>query len=182
MSEISITPLLQWKQEDRDKWSPFSLQQFNFCHTRICKTKTWELISSPCTKTTLEDLMEACLKHDNYAASSPALPFFMPHYLVHPFSPELFSLDNPYLSPCCLTAISISHCHTLHHSSLLYLPPTLLPLLSEAPETRRWLLYTMAPVFALLFTCLQTALTTFAEAQRPPIHRGPFVPLYIVHT
>lgn len=27
-----------------------------------------------------------------------------------------------------------------------------LPLLSEALQTRRWLLYTMAPVFALLFT------------------------------
>lgn len=108
--------------------------------------------------------------------------FFMPHYLVHPFPPELFSLDNPYLSSCCLTPISISHRHTLHHSSLLYPLPTLLPLSSEALETRRWLLYTMAPVFTLLFTCLQTALTTFREAQRPPIHRGPFVPLYIAHT
>lgn len=55
-------------------------------------------------------------------------------------------------------------------------------LLSEVHETSRWLLYTMAPVFTLLFTCLQTALTTFSRAQRPPIHRGPFVPLYIVHT
>lgn len=120
-------------------------------------------ISSPCTKTTLEDLIAACLKHDNYAVSTPALPFFMPDCLIHPPTPVLFSPDNPCLSSCCLTPISISHCHTLHHSKPLYLLPPLLPLLSEALQTRHWLLYTMPPVFALLFTCLQTALTTFSK-------------------
>lgn len=94
-----------------------------------------------------------------------ALPFFfMPHCLVHPLSPALFSPDNPCLSSCCLAPISILHCHTLHHSSPLFPLLTLLSLLSEALETRCWLFYTMAPVFTLLFTCLQTALTTFSEA------------------
>lgn len=82
----------------------------------------------------------------------------MPDCLVPPPPfPASFSPDNPCLSSCCLTPISISHCHILHHSNPLYSQPPLLPLLSEALQTRRWLLYTMAPVFMLLFTCLQTA-------------------------
>ena len=94
-----------------------------------------------------------------------ALLFFMPHCLVHPCSPALFSPDNPRLSTCSLTPISIFHCHTLHHSSpALFATYPFLPLLSEALETRHWLLYTMDPVFTLLFTCLQTALTAFSEA------------------
>lgn len=75
--------------------------------------------------------------------------------LAHPSSPALFSPDNPCLSSGCLTTLSQSHCHTLHHPNPLYSLPPLLPLLSEALQTRRWLLYTMAPVFTGLFTCLQ---------------------------
>lgn len=146
-------------------------------------------ISSPCTKTTLERLITACLKHDSYAVSTPAHPFFKPDCLIHPTPPppSLFSPDNPRLSSCCLTSSYISLCHTLHHFKQLYLLPPLLPLLSGAVQTRHWLCDTMPAVFTSLSTCLQTALTTFSQTTRHKrgknrnIPKGLFVPLYIVH-
>lgn len=122
-------------------------------------------ISSPCTKTTLERLITACLKHDNYAVSTPAHPFLslIVSFTPHTPTPSLFSPDNPRL---CLTPSYISHCHTLHHFKRLYLLPPLLPLLSGAVQTRHWICDTMPAVFTSLSTCLHTALTTFSQTAR----------------
>lgn len=84
------------------------------------RQKTKELVSSACTKTTPKDLIAPCLKHDNFAVLHQLSPL-MPRCLVHPLVPALFSTDNPCLPSCCLTPISISHCHPLHHSTMLYL-------------------------------------------------------------
>lgn len=143
--EISFTSLPQSKLKDRDKWSQFSLQPFNFCHSLVEEKKKTEthLIALYQNKpggpnSSMSQAWQLC----GFLPSPPHL-----FYASLSCSPLLFSPDNPSLSSCGLTPISISHCHTLHHSSLLYSLPTLLPPLSEALETRHWLLYTMAPVF-----------------------------------
>lgn len=91
------------------------------------KTKTWDLISSPCTKTTLEDLIAACLKHDNYAVSSPAFPFLC---LIVLFTPLLLPcfLQITLVSPHAVSSLSPSP--TVTHSIILdcfirYLPSSL---------------------------------------------------------
>lgn len=84
-----------------------------------------------------EDQTAACLRHDdNYAEpTAAALPFGCPIVSFISLPLPCFLLITLCLSSGCLTPISISHCHTLHHSAL-YLP-SLLPLLSEALQTSR---------------------------------------------
>lgn len=115
--------LLMYKEEagSRRQMEPAFIQAVQLlpccCNLR---QKTKELVSSACTKTTPKDLIAPCLKHDNFAVLHQLSPL-MARCLVHPLVPALFSTDNPRLPSCCLTPISISHCHPLHHSTMLYL-------------------------------------------------------------
>lgn len=136
--DISIKSLPQSTQDDRRGCCQFSIKQLNFYR-------------SACTKNNPEGVIAACQKHDSYSgfhtsSPSPPLFFFLPLIVLQSPPPSsLFFPDNPCLSSCCLSPIAISHCHTLHHSSLHQLPASHLPLLCEALQTRHWLLYTMPP-------------------------------------
>lgn len=109
------------------------LKQFSCrcCHSRPGlkqkKQKHGNSISSPCTKTSLEELIAACLKHDNYALWALAPTLLNAPLSRLPPSPVLFSPDNPCLSSCRLTRLYLPPCHTLHHwkkkKSLIHIPP-----------------------------------------------------------
>lgn len=109
------------------------------CHCNLGQ-QTREPVSSACTKTTLEDLIAPCLKHDNFAAPSPALPFYASLSCSPPPLPTLFSSDNP----CFPIMLSHPYLNLLlsptpsFHSALFV--PSLLHLLSEVLETSHWLL------------------------------------------
>lgn len=118
------------------------------------KTKTWELMSL-CTKTNPRRPNRSTSQTWQLCSSLHQLSFSRPDCLTSPLTPPLIA---PRLSSRRLTTSSVSRCHALHHPNLLYLPPSRLPLLCEADETRSPG-NNAPPVLAFLFTCLQTALS-----------------------
>lgn len=106
-----------------------------------------------------EGLIAARLERlEQLCSSLQQLSFYRPDCLRAPLFPPLpcfLLIAAAFFTP----SISISPCHALHHPNLPYLPPSFLPLLCEADKTWAPPIQCPPAVLALLFTCLQAALS-----------------------